>query len=454
MLRTLAVATTTVCAVALTIAFLGWRGDAQAEKSRESSPPKKDTGSFGCAFQVRVDPGTEAKALAYYKDVLTKDTGFKTDPRPALDDLLGYFGFSLTGEDLEKQEPDAIMKNFPGGEVIVTRFFAPKITDVSGLTTPPNYGWRKVVRLRAGDQSSAAKSGLKSMYLLFNVFNGNLDISPFKTQTGGVNHSVNNQIMLIRGTSGTLTQAAYFMTFGAYDSTDPTERGKLITYLDATFDAGDPSLKTLPKAGFRRYYVPVACAVCHGGGKPKLNYLDTDHWFDRIEHNDDFELVGQKQPVLFDAKSNDPSQADFKKAFNICRTLNTEIRDQNKDVDGATASFQQTAADSWLGNHATTEDHVSLFKRSITVTGLAKWADTDPVDKALLPMLNRYCFRCHSSVAYHVYDKSAILDLSGVMIARIKENPNGTPQYFMPQDREIKDPDKSNLIDLLGKVHQ
>src|SRR5206468_3295476 len=107
-----------------------------------------------------------------------------------------------------------------------------------------------------------------------------------KTDTGDVNHSVNNQVMLIRGTGGKLTQAAYFMTFGAFNATLAQEQGKLITYLDATFDAADPKLPS----GVNRYYVPIACAVCHGGRRPKLNYLDTDHWFDRIR-NDDFDAV-------------------------------------------------------------------------------------------------------------------------------------------------------------------
>jgi hypothetical protein len=291
---------------------------------------------------------------------------------------------------------------------------------------------------------------MKSMYLLFNVFNANLDRSPFKTDTGGVNHSVNNQVMLIRGTGGKLTQPAYFMTFGAFNAKDPGERGKLITYLDASFDAADPKLPS----GVNRYYIPVACAVCHGGRKRKLNYLYTDHWFDRIR-NDDFDDVGKKQPVLFDAGTNDPTKPEFKKAFDVFRTLNTEIRDQNKDADdGTSTSFQQLAAESWLRGHATTENHLSLFQRSITATGTATWLEADPVDQKLLPLLNRYCFRCHSSVKYHVYDKSAVLDLRGEMSDRIKENPSGTPQIFMPQDREIRDPDRSQLIELLGKVHE
>src|SRR5207248_1669154 len=104
------------------------------------------------------------------------------------------------------------------------------------------------------------------------------------------------------------------------------------------------------------------------------NYLDTDHWFDRVS-NDDFDAVGKKQPVLFDAGTNDPTTPEFKKAFDVFRRLNTEIREQNRDADGTTPSFQQLAAESWLSGHATTADHRSLFDRNIG-TG-AKWSEND-----------------------------------------------------------------------------
>ena len=434
----------TKCSVLFIALLVGWQQGVLAQKEgRRVAPQEKKADIYGRGFEILVERGNEQKALDYYRDVVTKDTGFKTDPRPLLNDLLAYFGYSLKGEDLEKDEPDAIMKAFPSGDVLVSRFFAPKITDVSN-TVDIEYGWRKVVRLRA--QADAAKNGLKSIYLLFNVFNNNLDISPYKTDTGAVKHSVNNQVMLIGGTGTALTKPAYFMTFGAYDAKDPAEKGKLITYLDATFDAGAPKLPNV-----KRYYVPTACAVCHGGGRTKLNYLDTDHWFDRIQH-DDFDAVGKKQPLLFDAGTNDSTTPEFKKAFDILRMLNTEIRDQNKEADGVIASFQQLAAESWLRNHATNANHLSLFQRSITATGNDIWSETDPVDKELLPLLNRYCFRCHSSVKYHIYDKRSVIDLNVKMIRRIRANPNGAPEDFMPQDRVLLDPDRSKLIDLLGKL--
>src|SRR5262249_13115460 len=160
----------------------------------------------------------------------------------------------------------------------------------------------------------------------------------FRRADDSVNHSVSNQVVLIRGSGANLTRPAYFMTFGSYkDDVAAAERGRLITYLDATFDAAEPRA-----AATQRHYVPSACEQCHGLGKAKLNYFDTDHWFDRVQ-NDDFDEVATNQPLLFDAGTNDPTKPQFKRAFNILRTLNSEIRDQNHDADGEIASFQQLA---------------------------------------------------------------------------------------------------------------
>ena len=405
-----------------------------------------DKTPFGQRFKILVSPGTPADALAYYKNVVTKDTGFPTTPPPSLDDLLRYFGYSLKAEDLESKDSDLIMKDFPGEEVLVVRFFAPKITDVSGQSKQ-GFGWRKLVRLKALDASEAVKHELKSMYLLFNVFSKDLT-NPFKKADGGANHSVNNQVILVPKPGAKLPQTAYWMTFGGFDVPKPAERGKLITYLDATFDAADPNLTQ----GTSRYYVPIACAVCHGGRKPPLlNFLDTDHWLDRI-HDDDFDAVGKKQAVLFDAGTNDTTKPEFKKAFGVFRKLNGEILEQNKAADPAGKTFQFLAATGWVDGHKTSADHLTLFERSITATGSSKWSAADPVDKKLLPLLNRYCYRCHSSVKYHIYDKSAVLDLSVEMIRRIKITPYD-PKESMPQDRKLSPSVKDELLDLLCKVH-
>ena len=114
-----------------------------ALSTASAQQPRLDrTAMSGKAFQILVSPGDEAKALVYYRDVVTKDTGFVTDPRPALDDLLAFYGYNVSGLELEASDPDVIMKKFPNGQALVSRFFAPKITDVS--TSPPAKTSRKI----------------------------------------------------------------------------------------------------------------------------------------------------------------------------------------------------------------------------------------------------------------------------------------------------------------------
>lgn len=392
---------------------------------------------IGNAYDVKVSPGTEAGAIAYYKDIVTLETGFQTEPRPHLNDLLQYFGYDISGESLEAGEPIDIMNQFPS-EVLVSRFFAPKITDVHNLSSETKIGWRKLVRFRTRSGSEADKRGLKSVFILFNFFAKNSQSSPFRQENGNVNHSVNTQVMMIRNQSTNL-KPAYFMTFAPFEPENPKVSGRLITYLDATFDAGDPSLP------LQRYFVPVACAQCHGRSRIKLNYLDTDHWFDRV-NSDDFDDVGAKHALVFDAGTNDTSSVEYKKAFDIIRSINMEIREQNRDADGSAVSFQQRAADSWLKNHATTEKQIPLLQRSIGLEGDEVWDPSKDTDSKLLPLLNRYCFRCHSSINFHVYQKSSVVDRKEFMIERLQSD---EPQFFMPQDRTLDDSVKAEIIRLL-----
>ena len=102
-----------------------------------------------------VDPGSQADAEAYYKRLST-DLKFLAPDRiltSNLDDLLQYFGYKgLRASDLEKLPSDVLMDfaklkaavsnpaeftvRFPTAQsltnaILVSRFFAPKITDDS-----------------------------------------------------------------------------------------------------------------------------------------------------------------------------------------------------------------------------------------------------------------------------------------------------------------------------------
>lgn len=221
-----------------------------------------------------------------------------------------------------------------------------------------------------------------------------------------------------------------------------SEGSKLITFLTATFDARAPDIVT-----DNRYYVPNACADCHGGltgeilipdyEKLKLNYLDTDHWFDRLE--DDFKFLKEHTcgksapcPVLYDGRDG---ESQFQQAFNVLRDLNREIESQNKTVPPS-QSFQLRAVRKWLELHENDSGHMDIFARALPPAGAGDpWKTDNPTDKELLPLLNRYCFRCHSSLKFNLFDRPAVVrrrDRILDYMTRAIDDPRK-----MPQDRNL-----------------
>lgn len=419
---------------------------------------------------VEVETSTPDEAEIYYAGLdaelaVKKDFKFST-----FDEVLNYFGyFGLTGAKVEKLDSWTLMD--PGAlaaaggpvfqtavqavplrprDVLASRFFAPKITDVS--ITPVTHGWRKVVRLKARSGSDADIKRLDSAWLLFNVFSNGAD--PFKED------SLNNQVMLVRGDKSPLRHPLYWLVFDRVSG----GKGERIGYLNASFDARVNEVKEQAKKNGvvtdGRYYVPNACAHCHGGllkkanpldveipdyAAAKLNYLDTDHWFDRTK--DDFQDLPQGTQVLMDSGPN-------RDAFGVIRWLNEEVRDQNNSAKGGPGSFQLRAVDKWLELHQSNENSIEMFTRGISASG-KQWDLNDPIDKQLLPILSRYCFRCHSSVAYHVMDKKAVFDKAPGMIGRLKADAGD--KRSMPQDRDMRSPgaaakDRECLLKLLDVV--
>ena len=93
----------------------------------------------------------------------------------------------------------------------------------------------------------------------------------------------------------------------------------------------------------------------------------------------------------------------------MLRRLNEHIGAQNAGVGGEDFGFR--AVDRWLTVHAGSSASADLIARALPPPAgqpaARQWQDT-PEDRALLGQLNRFCFRCHSSVAYHVFDKEAV----------------------------------------------
>src|SRR5207247_1244016 len=171
---------------------------------------------------------------------------------------------------------------------------------------------------------------------------------------------------------------------------DFDENKKLTLALNASFDAA-----LLQSAGNHNYFVPDGCNACHGSpgnfAPPMVNYLDTDHWFDRLD--DDFKQLKEAgTPLLFDAQTNDFSQPAFGRAFDVIRRFNEEALQQNVLVRAK--SFETEAARIWLRIHAQSDGHFPPVARGFALNGGLTW---QPFEADGLARLNRYCFRCHGS---------------------------------------------------------
>jgi len=90
-----------------------------------------------------------------------------------------------------------------------------------------------------------------------------------------------------------------------------------------------------------------------------------------------------------------------------------------------------------------------MFDRRIGTR--VQWTKANPIDAQVLPLLNRYCFRCHSSLRYDVFDKDAVISKKGAMANRLNLAP--TDKFAMPKDRDIHEThDNACLIQLLPHV--
>jgi len=409
--------------------------------------------------------GDATSAENYYKDIAKANIlGFPNEMPPAnLAEVITYGGYQgLTIEDIERLESsvlhdaavlrtkvsdqaafDQAFSTSPivPGDILSVRFFSPKITDVSGRQFPtgeferPRLGWRKVVRLLPRRGSAAQQHSVTAIHLLFNFFADPAAADPFK------GHSVNNQAIFVQQSG-----KAFFMVFGPLNETSTS--GQRITFLTASFDARDPTIDH----GVAQYHVPRACEQCHSR-VVRLNFLDTDHWYDRVQNGDDFAaLRSNSVGVLADGGKiiadggAQASTPEFAKAFEAVRTLNQEVLAQNRLA--GTGSLQARAAEKWVNLHAADSGYIPPLRRGLP--GTPPWDDSRELDRQLLPLLNRYCYRCHGSIGYNVFDRVQVRGRADLMADRI-EVPS--PIAGMPLDRDLPPADISRVVCLLRHLN-
>ncbi|HEV7504467.1 MAG TPA: hypothetical protein VGS07_06125 [Thermoanaerobaculia bacterium] len=403
---------------------------------------------------LKVIPGTEQEALEYYGKIRGALVRFPKEKLTDsfIADMLAYYGFpALLAGDLEalssatvmdfeqlrravsnKPEFEAAYQGKPlrPDEILVTRFFAPKIINVRdpqvGGVPVGGFGWRKVLRFRARQGSDARGAGLEDFYLLFN-FTSNTPKFPEGIHAGQI-QALLAPIYPIRVGHNDI----YFLVYNGLGSVNP---GKVGLFLQATFDFAG----VVPDD---KYFVPRSCGQCHGtenttqsGGK--INYLDTDHWIDRT--GDDFKLV-KKEDVLVDG---------VPQAYDTIRKLNREIEKQNAAVlKPGDPKFALLAARKWLELHSEgrSAEYVPPLKRGFAENaGDPVWTDGSSPDKDLLPLLNQNCFRCHSSVRYHVFQKAAVIARKSGIRGRVSSG-------NMPPDRTLDPATKAKFLALIDQL--
>jgi mono/diheme cytochrome c family protein len=141
-------------------------------------------------------------------------------------------------------------------------------------------------------------------------------------------------------------------------------------------------------------------------------------------------------PVVFDAGTNDPTSDTFAPAFDVIRQFNEEALLQNMSVHAD--SFETEAARIWLTLHATANAPQPPIRRSFTRNGATAWQASEAEG---LARLNRYCFRCHGSVRFSIFDRQTVVENAGVLRQRIAPSAAQLriPGFKMPPDRTLDD---------------
>ena len=384
-----------------------------------------------------VPTGSLAEAKKYYQD-LAKTLQFPVSNPAAIEqttltDLAVYLGFpNLTAHDLEFLAPADLAARgqsagVPPDDVLVTRFFAPKIMNIKDPEATRKLGWRKLVRLRAQPNSAAHQNKVAAAVILFNIVTApDSTAAPF----GPNDVSFNTQVMLmsdpasIRPLPPQRNKDADRDTVYWLDYDSSNNGGKLAFALNASFDANE-----LLTGSNRDYFVPHGCAACHGNNSQRslLNYLDTDHWFDRLK-TDFPKLQAGGLPLLVDAGTNDPDSPAYQAAFDVIRRFNAEADQQAAQAQPG--HDETLAADKWLKLHVTDGRPLPPLQRAIGPA--PQWS---PAETDVLGALDQYCFRCHGTIKFSVYNRQSLRDRWPNVLERLA--PDAPPGVRMPTDREL-----------------
>jgi|GEM_PF-3695243 len=336
------------------------------------------------------------------------------------------------------------------GGVRTATFFAPKIVNYAKASGIHDPGWRKLVwlpSLASSNKPSARACGMKGAYVLFNyVHTGDPKKDPLLDAQGRPAASANNQVILMPNfKDGSYpskehrqgaVNTAYFAVFSGLNRSNPSLGYQPLTFLAAGFD--------IPQdGGLKEYSVPNACAHCHGHdtyserGGPKKgtqlypyikpNYIDTDNLYDAMAL--DFKhvetgpysepILVKKRPLRNGAKFQ-VQLPEYKERFKVIRELNKQMLDESMyALRGDNSDSHQIASASiWMNWHG--ENSLgALNSRTPEFRGYGfyknaageqiPWQTSNADHRTVINTLNQYCFRCHSTILYSVFDIGAVV---------------------------------------------
>jgi hypothetical protein len=379
------------------------------------------------ACGIVVMHGDRARAEQYYDEIATNThLGISVRAAPGGDIstlplLFEYLGRGdLVPAKLESDAPTLVEGMAAAGDILVTTFFAPKTSDVLTHGPARSYNWRRVVRIKSAPESSADRHHIDRAYVLFNVATN----APHAGPQGAL--SVVVQVILTARGDRHGMYAAYWILYKGR-----TGNWVLRNSFPASFDGGDFSDVPAPN----EYFVPDACGQCHGQSRKgaALNLLDTDYLHDRVQ-DEDFEAVAQYNAPLFDAGDEVGSQ-QFQTAFGRIRKLNEEIKAQNRlaaaqDPFAATQTFRGKSIEKWVEQHQSADRFLEPHERGFASAGPDDAWPASQENDARLKLLERYCYRCHSTLGFNVFDRSFVLSNKSTMIQFLKSG-------CMPRDRQL-----------------
>lgn len=403
--------------VVVALAFAGCAAR-QPEPLRDESGTMRDMPAREVAAFNR---GSEPDAEAYYERISAPSELNWDIPGSSCGTLVGEFlgRPSITCADLGAKETTWSQRD----GVVGVRFFSPKISMFGATHADAEIGWRSVVRVESSPGSPARRARIHFAYFSFNRHAKFGDAIP--------DEFYNVQSILVKERIQAGETSTYWLAYDGFD--------RLLTSITATFDGLDSSMIG------SSYYLPQVCIQCHGTSQRRgfLNFLDVDAWFDRTAPGDDFEGVA---PVLPDAPAGPTSRA-FLRIFDQIRILNEGIEEQNRKVGAP--DFVIEAARSWNAKHGRAR-LLPPDRRGVGSRRDRTWDADDPIDAELLPMLNRYCYRCHSSRVFNVFDRRSVVRLKH-RIERVVSD-DGTEPPRMPRDRRLTPDTVERLVALTRQL--